>query len=95
MKRSMHWLVALFMGPRQTGWSGLDVEDLTEAEARSRRPIAQHLDYFSAHAPGFENAYMMFSAPQIGVRHTRRLAGVARITRTRGRPPRCWPTKWA
>jgi 2-polyprenyl-6-methoxyphenol hydroxylase-like FAD-dependent oxidoreductase len=78
--------VALFMGPRQAGWSGLDVEDLTEVEVRSRRLMSQHLDFFRAHAPGFENAYMMLSAPQIGVRHTRRLDGVAKITRAQ------WPT---
>jgi 2-polyprenyl-6-methoxyphenol hydroxylase-like FAD-dependent oxidoreductase len=78
--------VALFMGPRQTGWSGLDVEDLTEVDIRSRRLMAQHLDFFRANAPGFENAYLMLGAPQIGVRHTRRLGGVARITRAQ------WPT---
>jgi hypothetical protein len=63
--------VALFMGPRQSGYSALDVDDLTAVEVRSHRAMAAHLDYFKAHAPGFEDAYLMLSAPQIGVRHAR------------------------
>ena len=77
--------IALFMGPRQSGYSALDVDDLTAVEVRSHRAMAQHLDYFRAYAPGFENAYMMLSAPQIGVRHARRLKGVDAVLRSR------WP----
>jgi len=77
--------IALFMGPRQSGYSALDVDDLTAVEVRSHRAMAQHLEYFRAHAPGFENAYMMLSAPQIGVRHARRLKGVDAVLRSR------WP----
>jgi hypothetical protein len=73
--------VALFMGPRLSGYSAVDVQDLTEVEVRSHRLMAQHLDVYRAHAPGFENAFLMLSAPQIGVRHSRRLPGVARVTR--------------
>ena len=32
-----------------------------------------HLEVYRAHAPGFENAFLMLCAPQIGVRHARRL----------------------
>jgi len=77
--------VALFMGPRQTGYSALDVDDLTAVEVRSHRAMAAHLDFYKAHAPGFENAYLMVSAPQIGVRHARRLRGVDAVLRSR------WP----
>ena len=75
--------IALFMGPRQTGYSALDVDDLTEVEVRSHRAMEKHLDYYRAHAPGFEHAYMMLSAPQIGVRHARRLRGVDAVLRSR------------
>lgn len=75
--------IALFMGPRQSGFSALDVDDLTAVEIRSHRAMQQHLDYFRAHAPGFENAYMMLSAPQIGVRHARRLKGTDAVLRSR------------
>jgi 2-polyprenyl-6-methoxyphenol hydroxylase-like FAD-dependent oxidoreductase len=78
--------IALFMGPRQSGFSALDVDDQTEVEVRSHRLMAQHLDFYRAHAPGFENAFLFLSAPQLGVRHARRLAGVAKMTRAQ------WPT---
>lgn len=77
--------VALFMGPRQSGYSALDVDDLTAVEVRSHRAMASHLDYYRRNAPGFEGAYMMLSAPQIGVRHARRLKGVDAVLRSR------WP----
>jgi hypothetical protein len=73
--------IALFLGPRQSGLSALDVDDMTEVEIRSHRFMATHCDFFRANAPGFEQAYMLQSAPQLGVRHTRRLAGVGRVER--------------
>jgi hypothetical protein len=73
--------VALFMGPRLAGYSALKVDDLTEVELRSRRLMLDHLAFYRAHAPGFEGAFLMLSAPQLGVRHGRRLAGVASVTR--------------
>jgi hypothetical protein len=72
--------VALFLGPRLTGYSGVDVADLTRVEVESRRRMVAHLDYFRRHAPGFERAWLMLSAPQIGVRHTRRLVGRHKLT---------------
>ena len=73
--------VALFMGPRLAGYSAVDVEDQTEVEIRSHRLMAQHLAVYREHAPGFAGAYLMLSAPQLGVRHARRLVGVGRVTR--------------
>ena len=78
--------VALFMGPRLAGYSAVNVEDQTEVEIRSHRLMARHLDVYRAHAPGFENAFLMLSAPQLGVRHARRLVGVDKVTRDD------WPT---
>ena len=77
--------VALFMGPRQTGYSALDVDDITAVEVRSHRAMEKHLAYYRAHGPGFGDAYMMLSAPQLGVRHARRLKGVDSVLRRR------WP----
>lgn len=77
--------IALFMGPRQTGYSALDVDDLTAVEVRSHRAMDQHLAYYRQHAPGFERAHLLLSAPQIGVRHARRLKGVDAVLRRR------WP----
>jgi hypothetical protein len=73
--------IALFLGPRQSGLSALDVDDQTELEIRSHRFMERHCRFFREHAPGFEHAYSLQSAPQLGVRHTRRLGGVGRIER--------------
>ncbi|HEY5636599.1 MAG TPA: FAD-dependent oxidoreductase [Burkholderiales bacterium] len=73
--------IALFMGPRQAGYSALDVDDLTAVEVRSHELMAAHLDFYRSHAPGFEAAHLLLSAPQLGVRHSRRLVGRARVTR--------------
>jgi hypothetical protein len=43
--------------------------------------MQKHCDFFRQHGPGFRDAWMMLSAPQLGVRHTRRLAGVGRVER--------------
>jgi FAD dependent oxidoreductase len=72
--------VALFLGPRLTGYSGVDVDDLNAVEIESRRRMVAHLDFFRRHAPGFEHAWLMLSAPQLGVRHTRRLIGTHKMT---------------
>ena len=48
--------VALYMGPRQSGFSALDVDDQTEVEIRSHRLMAAHLEYYRRHAPGFDLA---------------------------------------
>jgi hypothetical protein len=60
-------------------------DDLTTVEVRSHQAMEQHLNYYKQNAPGFENAFMMLSAPQIGVRHTRRLKGVGAVLRSQ------WP----
>jgi hypothetical protein len=72
--------VCIFMGPRLSGYSGIDVDDLTTVEIESRRRMVQHLAFFRAHAPGFERAWISTTASQIGIRHTRRLVGLQKLT---------------
>ncbi|SDB72444.1 FAD-dependent oxidoreductase [Belnapia rosea] len=73
--------VALFMGPRMTGFSAVQVDDQTEVEIRSHRLMLAHLAFYRAHAPGFAGAWPLLSAPQLGVRHARRLVGMGAVTR--------------
>jgi hypothetical protein len=73
--------VALFMGPRLAGYSALMVDDLSQVEGISHRLMFRHLERYRAEAPGFEGAFPMLSAPQLGVRHARRLAGTEAVTR--------------
>jgi glycine/D-amino acid oxidase-like deaminating enzyme len=74
--------ISLFVGPRQSGLSALDIDDMTDVEIRSHRLAAGHVDVLRELAPGFENAFVLQTAPQLGVRHTRRLAGTARVERS-------------
>ncbi|MDB5534465.1 MAG: FAD-dependent oxidoreductase [Hyphomicrobiales bacterium] len=73
--------IVVFMGPRWAGYNGLDPHDLTDVELRSRDKMAELLVYYRAHAPGFENAWVMLTASQVGVRLTRRLLGAQILTR--------------
>lgn len=72
--------VALFMTPKFSGYSALKIADLTEVEFRSRDVMRQGLAWFRANMPGFERAWILDSAAQIGTRHSRRLAGQVRVT---------------
>ena len=82
--------VALFMGPRLSGYSAVNVEDLSEVEMRSRELAAGHVDFYRKHAPGFEKAFLMLGAPQIGVRHSRRLPGLRKVTRAQWDEGKVW-----
>ena len=90
--RSSSWRndVALFMGPRLSGYSAVDVEDLTAVELRSRQLTVGHVEVYRAAAPGFANAFLMLGAPQIGVRHSRRLAGLNKVTRQQWDTGQVW-----
>jgi hypothetical protein len=72
--------VALFVGPKFSGYSALSVKDLTEVEFRSRDTAREVLGWFRANMPGFERAWLMDTAAQIGTRHSRRLKGTSRVT---------------
>ena len=63
------------------GYSALKVEDLSEVEIKSHQLMLEHLAFYRENAPGFADAFIMLSAPQLGVRHGRRLAGLGKMTR--------------
>jgi hypothetical protein len=83
--------VALFMTPKFSGYSAIKVADLTAVEFRSRDAMRAGLVWFRANVPGFERAWILDTAPQIGVRHSRRLVGTRKVTlddwRVSGRYP--------
>jgi hypothetical protein len=83
--------VALFLTPKMAGFSALDVADLTEVEFTCRDVARKGLDFYRKNVPGFERAWILDTASQIGTRHARRLVGVERITiehwRSNGRYP--------
>jgi len=72
--------VVVFMGPRFAGFDVLKIDDLTQVELLSRQAIVDLLQFYRANAPGFEKAWLMLTAPQLGARHSRRLQGEERMT---------------
>jgi len=59
----------------------LDPDDLTRAEIESRAQTMQLLAFFRARVPGFANARIAATAAQVGIRESRRIAGVYTLTR--------------
>ena len=57
--------------------------------------MARHLEVYREHAPGFENAFLMLSAPQIGVRHAGGWSASARLRARNGRDGSRAPTRSA
>lgn len=78
---SPHPGVVFFMAPKLSGYDCLSVEDLTAVELESRRLMRAMLLYYRDHVPGFERAWILDTAPQLGVRHSRRLRGTHKVTR--------------
>jgi FAD dependent oxidoreductase len=67
--------------PHIPGHDGLRPEDLTHIEVESRRRFMTVIDFVRAHCPGFERAYILDAAPQVGVRQTRLLEGEYVVTK--------------
>ena len=72
--------MALFLTPKMSGYSALNVADLTEVEFVSRDVARKGLTFFRENVPGFERAWILDTASQVGTRHARRLVGAERIT---------------
>jgi hypothetical protein len=57
-----------------------DAEALTRAETQLRRDYFRALDYLRGHMPGWENARIRDTLPQLGVRQSRRVRGEYAVT---------------
>lgn len=66
--------------PHMSGFDGTDPASLTDAEFSARGRIAEAVELTRATLPGFENAYVLDVAEQIGVRQTRLLDGEYVVT---------------
>ena len=58
-----------------TAVSGIDVQQLSDGEIQGRRQSWDVFEFIKEATPGFENAYIVDIAPQIGIRETRRVVG--------------------
>jgi hypothetical protein len=59
----------------------LDIEELTKAEKERRETALITLEFFRESLPGFEDAFLLDAAPQLGTRGSRRLVGERTLTR--------------
>ena len=61
---------------------GTNARQISAAEVQGRKQIVDFFSFLRESAPGFENAYLLEIAPQIGVRETRRIVGDYQLTGT-------------
>jgi succinate dehydrogenase/fumarate reductase flavoprotein subunit len=59
----------------------LDIEELTRVEKERRETALVTLEFFRKNLPGFEEAFLLDTAPQLGTRGSRRLVGEHTLTR--------------
>ncbi|WP_379131095.1 FAD-dependent oxidoreductase [Paenibacillus sp. sgz500958] len=57
------------------GIDGTKAEDLTLGAFEGRQLVKRQLDFFRAYVPGFEQAHLLSTGEQIGIRETRRIVG--------------------
>lgn len=66
---------------RVAGFSGLDAAQLTAAEQEGRRQAFLYEDFLRDCVPGFEGSHIIGLSSSIGVRESRRVHGLYRLTR--------------
>lgn len=60
--------------------SAVDPFELTKAEIEGRRQVRAVFDFLKENIPGFENAHMMYTGPEIGIRESRHIVGSYTLT---------------
>ena len=60
--------------------SALDAFDLTDAEVEGRRQARQILDFMRNNIPGFEACRIASTGPHIGIRESRKIHGIYKLT---------------
>jgi hypothetical protein len=61
--------------PDGSAVSGIDADQLSSGEIEGRRQCWDTFEFIKSVTPGFERAYIVEIAPQIGIRETRRVRG--------------------
>jgi hypothetical protein len=62
------------------GFDSTSTLSLSEAEREGRRVVAQLIPFIQKYIPGQENAFLVSSGPQIGIRESRRIIGEYKLT---------------
>ncbi len=76
-KNPIEWRanVTQIKNPDGSAVSGIDVEQMSYGEIEGRRQCWEVFEFIKGVTPGFEHAYIVEIAPQIGIRETRRVVG--------------------
>jgi hypothetical protein len=79
MKHAGEWRVNVTQIGNAAGraMDGTDALQLSAGEIEGRRQVREFFAFLRAEMPGFEQAYLLEIAPQVGIRETRRLVGRA------------------
>ncbi|MFO1215335.1 MAG: FAD-dependent oxidoreductase [Burkholderiaceae bacterium] len=82
MKHAGEWRVNVTQIANAQGraMDGTDALQLSAGEVEGRRQVREFFAFLRAEMPGFEHAYLLEIAPQVGIRETRRLLGRAVLT---------------
>jgi hypothetical protein len=82
MKNPYEWRVNVTQLAAADGSAtdGTDVQALSAGELEGRRQVVNYLGFLRARVPGFEQAYALDIAPQLGIRETRRIVGEYMLT---------------
>ena len=77
MKNPYEWRVNVtqLAGADGGAIDGTDAQALTAGELEGRRQVMNYLAFLRERVPGFEQAYALDIAPQLGIRETRRIVG--------------------
>ena len=62
------------------GGNPVSVEDLTAAEVQARRDAFEMLDFMRREVPGMSQAFIEVLSPSMGVRESRQMVGLERVT---------------
>jgi hypothetical protein len=79
MKHAGEWRVNVTQIRNAQGraMDGTDALQLSAGEVEGRRQVREFFAFLKSEMPGFEQAYLLDIAPQVGIRETRRLLGHA------------------
>ncbi|HEX7053781.1 MAG TPA: FAD-dependent oxidoreductase [Burkholderiales bacterium] len=81
-KNPIEWRANLtqIRNPDGSAVSGIDAEQLAYGEVQGRRQCREVFEFIRRSTPGFERAYIVEIAPQIGIRETRRVRGEVMVS---------------
>lgn len=82
-RNPIEWRVNVTQMKRPDGSAldGTDADELTAGEIEGRRQAMQFFEFLKREAPGFGDAYIVDTPPQLGIRETRRLTGHYQLSR--------------